>query len=422
MLTRLGRFSFRRRRVVVAVWIVAAILAIVGGSAIAGSTATQGRLPHTDSQRAYDTLARDFPQRHGDEGRIAFANIRRDRAAAHAYLAQVARVHGVDDVEPLLISPGGEVALAPITIATGSGTDPGATASEIKSLAQPFERRGMQVEFSGDWFREGGLPATESFGVLAAIVVLLIAFGSVIAMGLPITTALIGVVVSVAGVGGAANVFTTPDFAAQVAAMIGIGVGIDYALFIVTRYRDALHRTGSPEHAVLESVNTSGRAVVFAGSTVIISVMGMFLMGLPFLHGLAIGIALAVLVAVLAALTLLPALLGFVGFTIDRWRVGRHRTSTRAPFWHRWARTVQRRPGPIALAGLVVLLLLALPALQLRLGSADASNDPRNSTTHRAYELVARGFGPGANGPILVVAESSSPAFRSQLTELVGTL
>jgi RND superfamily putative drug exporter len=422
MLTRIGRTSFRHRRLVLASWIVAFLLAVVGGSFLAGATATQGRLPHTDSQRAYDLLAQDFPQRHGDEGRIVFANIARDRAAADAYLAQVARVHGVDSVEPLLISPGGEVAIAPITIASGSGTDPGKTATDIKSLARPFQQHGMQVEFAGNWFQEVGIPATESFGVLAAIIVLLIAFGSVIAMGLPITTALIGVAISVAGVGVIANVFTTPDFAAQVATMIGIGVGIDYALFIVTRYRDALHRTQSPEAAVLEALNTSGRAVVFAGSTVMISVLGMFLMGLPFLHGLAVGISLAVAIAVLAALTLLPALLGFVGFNIDRWRVGGRRKGNRETFWHRWARTVQRSPVPIAIAGFLVLLVIALPAFSLRLGSADASNDPKSSTTHKAYELTAHGFGAGANGPILVVAESPDPAFASDLPQLVSAL
>jgi RND superfamily putative drug exporter len=421
MLDRLARSSFRHRRVVLAAWLIAFVLALVAGSAVAGDTATQGRLPNTDSQRAYDTLARDFPQRHGDEARIVFADVRRDGALANSYLAAVSRTPGVDDVEPMLTSPRGDVAIAPITLANTSSSSPGSTATKIKDLAVPYERQGMAVQFSGDWFREGGLPATESFGVLAAIVVLLIAFGSVIAMGLPISTALIGVVVSVAGVGIAANVFTTPDFAAQVATMIGIGVGIDYALFIVTRYRTALHRIGSPEAAVRESINTSGRAVVFAGSTVMVSVLGMFLMGLPFLHGLSVGIAIAVAVAVLAALTLLPALLGFVGFNIDRLRVGRP-PRNRETLWHRWARTVQRRPAPIAIAGFLVLVVIALPALQLRLGSADASNDPASSTTHKAYNLIAQGFGPGANGPILVVAESTSPSFRSQVPEMINTM
>ncbi|HEU5481384.1 MAG TPA: MMPL family transporter, partial [Candidatus Tumulicola sp.] len=327
MLTRLGRMSFRHRRLVVAMWIAAVVIAVVGGSAIAGETATSGTLPHTDSQHAYDVLAREFPQRHGDEARIVFADVARGRSLAAAFLAQVARVSGVIEVEPLVVSPSGTIAFAPITTARGSGTHPKATADEIKSLARRYERRGLDVEFAGGWFANGALPASELFGILAAIVVLLIAFGSLIAMGLPIVTALVGVAISVAGVGVLANVFTTPDFAAQVATMIGIGVGIDYALFMVTRYRVALHRTNSPEAAVIEAINTSGRAVLFAGFTVMVSVLGIFLMGLPFLHGLSVGISLAVVIAVLAALTLLPALLGFVGSNIDRLRVGRHTTA-----------------------------------------------------------------------------------------------
>ena len=259
-------------------------------------------------------------------------------------------------------------------------------------------------------------------GLLAAIVVLLIAFGSLVAMGLPIMTALVGVAIALCGVGVIAHGVTTPGFTPQVAAMIGIGVGIDYALFIVTRYRAALHRTGSPEHAVVEAVTTSGRAVVFAGFTVMISVLGMILMGVSFLDGLAVGMSLAVVVAVLAALTLLPALLGFVGFTIDRLRVGRHRPAVREGMWHRWARTVQRYPAPIAIAGFALLAGLALPTLGIRLGTADASNDPAASTAHRAYDLTAQGFGPGANGPILVVADTSSPESARALPHLTSAL
>jgi RND superfamily putative drug exporter len=169
-------------------------------------------------------------------------------------------------------------------------------------------------------------------------------------------------------------------------------------------------------------MNTSGRAVLFAGITVMISVLGIFLMNLNFLHGLAVGTSLAVVIAMLAATTLLPALLGFVGFTIDRFHVGRTATSTEGGMWHRWARTVQRRPAVIALAGLAALVLIAVPALGLRLGAADASNDPTASTTHRAYDLISEGFGPGANGPMLVVADTTAPGARAALPDLVADL
>ena len=266
------------------------------------------------------------------------------------------------------------------------------------------------------------MPASEIIGIIAAIIILLLAFGSLIAMGLPILTALAGIAVSLAGVGIMANFLTTPNFVPQVAAMIGIGVGIDYALFIVTRYRTALQRTGSPEAAVLEAMATSGRAVVFAGFTVMISVLGMLLIGLSFLQGLAVGTSLAAAVAVLAAITLLPALLGFVGFTIDRLHVGRRTPSGKESMWRRWARFVQRRPAAVAIAGLAILVVAAVPAFQLRLGSADASNDPTSSTTHQAYDLIAKGFGPGANGPILVVADTAARGSSAALPHLVAAL
>jgi RND superfamily putative drug exporter len=422
MLSRIARTSYRRRRLVVVIWVLVFFGAVAGGSALAGDYATTGRLPHTDSQSAYDRLGRDFPQRHGDEGEIVFADVRQNRPAVDAFLAKVAKVRGVIEVQPLRISPSGSVAMAPITTANGSGTHPRETANDIKDLGRSLRSQGVNVQFSGNWFGNTSMPASEIVGVIAAVVILLVAFGSLIAMGLPIVTALVGIGISIVGIGVIANVFTTPDFAPQVAAMIGIGVGIDYALFIVTRYRGALHRTGNPEAAVMEAMNTSGRAVVFAGFTVMISVLGMFLMGLNFLHGLAVGTSLAVALAVLAAITLLPALLGFVGFTIDRFHVGRHTERDGEGMWHRWARVVQRRPAPIAVAGLAVLVVAALPTLGLRLGSADASNAPKSDTTRQAHDLIANGFGAGANGPIMVVADTSKPGAAAALPGLLAAL
>jgi RND superfamily putative drug exporter len=422
MLTRLARTSFHHRRVVVALWVLAFFVAVFGASALKGDYANQGSLPGTDSQAAYDSLAHDFPQRHGDEGQLVFRDVTEHRPAIDDFLAGIDHVHGVMGVQQLRISDGGRIAVAPITIATGSDADPKATASEIEDRAEALRDQGVDVELGGRWFADSEMPASEVVGVIAAIVILLVAFGSLIAMGLPIVTALVGIVISLAGVGLAANVFTTPEFAPQVAAMIGIGVGIDYALFIVTRYRTALHRSGSPEAAVIEAMNTSGRAVVFAGGTVMLSVLGMFLMGLSFLHGLAVGTSLAVVLAVLAAITLLPALLGFVGFNIDKFHVGRRTPTSKETIAHRWARVVQRRPAVIAVASLAVLLIVASPLLSLRLGAADASNDPKGSTTHQAYDLLARGFGPGTNGPILVVVDTTTKRSGAALPALVDDL
>ncbi|MCU1457548.1 MAG: putative superfamily drug exporter [Actinomycetia bacterium] len=421
MLANLARTCYRRRRLVLGLWVVLFILALVAAPALKGDYANSGRLSGTDSQAAYDTLAKDFPARHGDEAQIVFGDVTKHRAAIDSYLKQVAKVTGVISVEPLRVSKGGLIAVAPITTKNGNSDHPQTTATDIKDLAKStIEKQGVQVEFAGPWFGNQTMPASEIIGVLAAIIVLLIAFGSVIAMGLPIATALIGIAISLAGVGILANVFTTPSFAPQVAAMIGIGVGIDYALFIVTRYREALHRTNSPEASVVEAMTTSGRAVIFAGFTVMVSVLGMFLMGINFLHGLAVGVSLAVVIAMAAATTLLPALLGFVGFTIDRLHVGRRKARTGEGMWHRWARTIQRRPWPIAVAGFLFLVIVALPVFSLRLGSADASNDPTTSTTHKAYNLIAKGFGPGSNGPVLVVATGKDAG--ANLGKVVSTL
>jgi RND superfamily putative drug exporter len=210
-------------------------------------------------------------------------------------------------------------------------------------------------------------------------------------------------------------VFDMPTFAAQLAGMIGLGVGIDYALFIVTRYRQELHAGRDPEDATRTALTTSGRAVVFAGCTVIISLLGMFLMGLSFVRGLALGAVMAVLMVMLASVTLLPAVLGFAGHAIDKLRVpGLHRDESahRATLAYRWSRQVQRHPWRFAIAGLAILVVLGLPVLSLRLGTSDAGNDPTSLTTRRAYDLLSKGFGPGFNGPLVVAAELPGPSSR----------
>ncbi len=422
MLTSLAHFSYRRRRLVVAAWIFALVVALLAGPALAGKTVSSGRLPHTDSQAAYDTLARSFPSRHGDQSGIVFADIARDRIAANAFLHDVVHVPGVLGVSPLQVAPDGHVAVAMLTTDASDHSHPSEIADAVVARAAPFEHQGMRVEFGGDAFNKVVMPKSEGIGVLAAVIVLLIVFGSLIAMGVPILTALVGIGIALTGVGLVAHFFTTPDFAGQVASMIGIGVGIDYALFMVTRYREALHRGAAPEAAVVEAMNTSGRAVVFAAFTVMVSVLGMFLMGIPFLDGLAVGISLAVAIAVFAAITLLPALLGFAGHAIDRFHVPHRAASGREAMWHRWARIVQRRPLPIAIGGFVILIALALPALHMRMGQPDARNNAASDTTHRAYTLVASGFGAGANGPIVMVAEAPRAEMPNDLDRLSRAL
>jgi RND superfamily putative drug exporter len=416
MLERLASSCFRHPWRVVALWVVALVGVMAASSALAGEFSDDGRLAGTDSQAAYDLYFREFPQLDEDTATVVFhAPEGLERGPAHdaveRYLAEVEQIPGVAAVESggERVSVDGTIAFASVDL-TEAG-ESAVVAVAMEQRAEALDATGVRTEFSGAPFEEFEMPASEVIGLLAAMVILLLAFGSVVAMGLPIATALAGVFASVAGVGLWSALVTTPDFVTSVATMIGLGVGIDYALFIVTRYRAALGRGVHPEAATVEAMGTAGRAVVFAGGTVMISLLGLLLMGLPFLYGLAFGTATAVLVAVLAAVTLLPALLGFVRHRIDRLSVHRRRRSaTRETVAHRWSRAVQRRPVVAAVGGAGALLVLAAPVLSMRLAIADDGNDPEGTTTRAAYELLAEGFGPGVNGPLVLVLETPTPA------------
>jgi putative drug exporter of the RND superfamily len=428
VLERLASASYRHRWRVLSLWFVGLVAIIAVSGSLAGKYASGSRLDGTDSQAAYDLISDNEPGHSHDYGYAVFQSAQgiesqATRAAITRYLADVAATKGIQGVTspydvPTQISADHTIALAPVEF--DPDVDQSVTtdaANAMRSKTGALNQSGVRVEFSGNMFQDGTVPASEMFGIAAAIVILLIAFGSIVAMGLPITTAIAGVLASVAGVGLWAAVVKTPDFTVQVASMIGIGVGIDYALFIVTRYRTALHRGLAPEHAVRESMGTAGRAVVFAGVTVMISLLGLLLMGLDFVQGLAFGTASAVLIAVLAAVTLLPALLGFAGRRIDRLAIHRrdHQSGRLA---HRWSRVVQRRPVAVAAAGAGALLILAAPVFAMRLATADEGNDPATSTTRQAYDLVADGFGPGANGPLLVVVETPTGAARDAVQSI----
>ena len=354
MLEKLASVCHRRRWFVIAIWITAAIgISLISGSS-GGSSADGGRLQGTDSDKAYQVLAKEFPTSSGGSAMVVFrdpAGVSKDQPGIDAYLAKVRTLHYVAAIgSPFAsgangqISKDGTTAFATVDFTDGVKGDVigTTTAKDMATAATQLRAGTVQVEFRGPWFIDGRVPSSEVFGLLAAVVILLIAFGSVVAMGLPIATAILGIIIGLAGVSLWANVFDTPDFTVQVASMVGIGVGIDYALFIVTRYRDAQQRGLSSEASVIEAIGTAGRAVAFAGCTVVISLLGMILMGLPFLYGLAVGTSSAVLVAVVAALTLIPALLGVMGRHLDRLSVHRRHRTTRETMWHRWSRLVQR--------------------------------------------------------------------------------
>ncbi len=331
MLSRLAHWCYRRRRLVLGLWVVLLIGSQFASSAVGGKSSMSFKLPASDSQRAQDLLAERFPTESGATGDVVIAapaGVRSSavEARANALFEQIARTpHVVEVTSPYStqganqISHDGTIAFAQVHFDQNIDKLKTADADQVKSEVARAGAPGFDVALSGNMFQSRKPPGgTELVGVLAAMVILLIAFGSVLAMGLPILTALFGIGVGLAGVSLLANVFSMPSFASILAAMIGIGVGIDYALFIVTRYRQGLQAGLDPERAIVKSVTTSGKAVLFAGSTVVISLLGMFAMGLSFVRGLAVGASLAVVFTMCASVTLLPAVLGFVGPKIDK--------------------------------------------------------------------------------------------------------
>ena len=438
VLQRLAHFSYRRRRLVVVLWIVVLVGVNVVGSSIGSSFSQSFSLPGTESQRATDLLEARFPARAGDSGQIVFSTYTGVRSLTvksrmSQVFAEVARVSGVTGVQSPYavtgarqISKDGTVAYATVDFAERGNQIPTQTKDAIENLAFAARGQGVNVQLGGQIFQSvPALGATELIGILAAIIILLVVFGSVLAMGLPIMTALFGIGIGLALVEMISRVVSTPNFATELAAMIGIGVGIDYALFIVTRHREGLQEGRDPEMAVVRAIDTAGRTVVFAGTTVMISVLGLYLMGVAFVRGLAVGTSLTVALVMLASITLLPAVLGFAGRNIDKLSVPGRRTretQARATLWFRWSRVIQRRPWPAFLGALVVLSVLAIPLFSLRQGFPDAGGNPTSDTTRQAYDTLARGFGPGFNGSLTLAAEFPQGTNPAVLNNVVTAL
>ena len=488
MWARLGRFGFRRRWVVLGSWVAVFVTVFVLVGTIGASSDSSFSIPDSESKSGFDTLDQYFGGAgSGRSGSIVF---RADQgvddpevqAAMTELFDEVAQIPGVTLTSPYseegvrrgqVATEGdlaGLVAFAQIDLAENlSETQSGEVGTEIGTLI-PTDVEGLQVEVGGQALGEFQPPESELIGVAFAIVVLILAFGSVLAMGLPIGVALFGVGIGAGIITLLSNVMAVPDFATSLGAMIGLGVGIDYALFIVTRYREGLKAGEEPEEATVIALDTAGRAVVFAGFTVVISLLGMYIMNLAFINGLATGAAVTVLITMIASVTLLPAFLGFAQHKIEvtRWRgilaagfvalallgvglgiqpllVGapiaviillasfafaplrkelpqRKEKPLRQTLAYRWSRFVQRHPWSIAIATTTFLLVLTIPVVGLRLGFSDESNFAEGTTTRQAYDLTSDAFGPGANGPLLLTAEVSSPRDLQVLLSLTQTL
>ena len=482
MLAALARFSVRRRRLMVfGIWIPL-LVAIGFASSLTGSDfATEFEIPASESNDVQTLLEANSPARAGFSGEIVFATLNgvtsdEVRASMTELFSKVEALDGVTVTSPFdapgQINQSETTAFASIDATIRSQTELIALGEEIRELGEPYAVGDLRIEYGGNIFAGFELPASEAYGLLAAIIILVLAFGSVLAMGLPIGTALVGLGVGASLVTVLSHVLPMPDFTTSLVAMIGLGVGIDYALFIVTRYREGIHHGMSVEDSVVNAVDTSGRAVIFAGITVIISLLGLFVMGLAFARGLAIGAVIGVLVMMVASITLLPSLLAMVKHRIDVttraalialsifvvvtfFAVVAHsiplflgavvaavvvtaasfvikplRTPIpqRTPkpksqtFWYRWSRLVQRRPWTSAIAATAVLLVLSAPLASIRLGFGDNGNAPESTTVRRAYDMLAEGFGPGFNGPLFITVQGDTASNPDALGSFVETI
>jgi RND superfamily putative drug exporter len=425
MLVRLADWCYRKRRLVVVMWIAALLGAFALAGAFGGEFRQDYLQPGSESKAALDTLKDKFPQKSGDTVQIvvhseAGVSSPAVKARAEKIFTDVAgNDHVVSVASPFSeegarqISEDGKTAYADVAL---DKNDNEYTAEEAKALVEPVLGAGddtLQVEVGGPVaaLSQTAPVGSEGIGLIAAAIILLVTFGSAVAMGLPLITALFGLGIAMALGEVLRRVVDVPDWATYTAAMVGIGVGIDYALLIVTRFRSSLADGQEPRRATLTAIATAGRAVLFAGLTVVTSMLGILLMGQPSMNGFAFTVVLAVLVTMAASVTLLPAILGFAGRNIERLHVpfvSKNPHAYDASRWYRWSRFIQHRPWLAAIGGLAVLLALAAPFLGIRFGFPDAKNDPPSYTTRQAYDLLADGFGPGFSAPMLLTVQGNS--------------
>ena len=427
-LGRLAGWCYDHRRRVLLSWIAAIIAITIGAQSMGSRFQESFGSGNSASQQVQNLLAARFPQTAGTTADVVISTAGSIQSPANrsttnalveklSVLPHVSGVQSPFDPTGHQIASNRRIAFALVQFNQDAPTISNAAVNKVIDVAKSFDRPGYQVALGGGPIGKvvSAAPGpSEGAGILGAMIIMLIAFGSVVAMGLPILTALFGIAIGFALEDLLSHLLNVPIFAPEMLAMIGLGVGIDYALFIVTRYRQGLFEGRDPRQAVTASLATSGRAVLFAGTTVVISLVGLFVLQLPFLQGLAVGTIAAVLLVMAGALTLLPAMLGFAGRSIDRMHLPKllqtGATPTPDSFWYRWSRMIQRRPWTSAILALLVLVALAIPLFSMRLAFSDASNDPTSLTTRQAFDLLAEGFGPGFNGPLVVAAPLSSAA------------
>ena len=442
-LARLARACARHRWRTVVAWVVAIVAIVAGSATVGGTLVDEFTIPNSDAQRAVDLLEERFPQQSGDAAQVVFAvpeGGRLDegdaRSAVTAALEEAAAVPGVERVgDPFggsagALSEAGRIAFADVQYSQPTFDIPKESIDRLQEdLRAATEGTGVQVEFTGPVIQGSEEPETgtsELLGLLAAVIILLFMLGGAVAAGLPIVMALLSVGVGLSLLTLAAAVTNFNTITPVLATMLGLGVGIDYALFIVTRFRQGIHDGLGAEDAAAAAAATAGRAVVFAGATVAISISSLAVIGLDFITKLGLGAAITVVTAVTAAITLLPAILSLLGHRIDRLRVpflrsrdDSHESRERSAL-ARWGRFVTRNAPACAIAAVALLVVLALPVGAVQLGSSDAGTNPPDTTTRKAYDLLAEGFGAGFNGPLLVaVQQERDPGAAERLAAVL---
>jgi RND superfamily putative drug exporter len=482
MLSSLARFCVRHKRIVVfVIWIPLAIAMVFASSSIGTEFNTEMSMPSSESSQAESVLAGANPNQGGESSQLVFRTTSsiddpQIKKIISDAIAAVDAINNVDITSPFVlqnqISKNRKIAFSEVNVPRRNIEEYKTLSEEIKVATAPARAAGIEIGYGGAIFQEVQLPESEALGVLAAILILVLAFGSVIAMGLPISIALIGLIIATSIVGIISHFIAVPDAVTSMVGMIGLGVGIDYALFIVTRFREGLHDGLSVEEAVVESIDTSGRAVVFAGITVIVAALGLLTIGLSFVTGLAIGMATAVAVMVIASITLLPALLAMVGeridttsraavisliafvlsgfiavftknlmilsigvglavasqltrFIIPALRVAiphRPQNDHQNTIWWRWSRVVQRRPWISFVASSLFLIVLTVPMLSIRLGFGDAGNAPKTADVRKAYDMLSEGFGPGFSGPLYIVVTGDAVKESAKLESFLTVI
>ncbi len=439
----LTRWCMTHRRWIVVGWIVLAIGTTAIASAVGRQYATNFTLPGTEAQRVTNLLSSQFPAQSGDTDTVVFSSSQATiddpsvRGPMSALIGQVSRMpHVIAVISPyspegaLQVSRDRRTAFATIRYDKRANLLPDTTGKPVLDAIHAVHVPGLQVAAGGqvieqaEGFSVG--PAT-TVGVIAALVILLLTFGSLLAAGMPLITAGLGLMTGIALVGLATHLTDMSNVSPELAIMIGLGVGVDYALFIVTRFRENYGHSGDVAHAVEQAMDTSGRAILLAGATVIIALLGMFATGVAFLYGMAIASVLAVLMTLLASLTVLPALLSRFGHRVAQPSRFARRSAAKGggpqrSTWRRWSLTVQARPWPLAIAATAVMLLCLAPVVKMRLDNSDQGNDPPGTSTHVAFDLLARGFGPGFNGPLTVAVPMHSAAQASNLPALRAAL